>query len=328
MAMPNVADGSPLTDRGLQNPESVSISIVDEVDSYARSLAGVEIEAVRTGRGHGPNMAMTTQGDGFVSVVAAVQFPVIGRTTIAGDSIALAHITSAPKKSRWCEVDLEPGMILLYGPDSEHIGVSPEGTAFEYAIIEWRRLEEVAEHHRMVLDAPARGVVLALQATAGTQYFRHTLTDTLRAAAAGGDPRLNSEDDLMGAVTAMLNAQPPTHPGGVMKGISNRYVTDTCTEYVQSAGRLPSIAELCLVAHVSERRLRVAFNAVYNMAPKRFFHLWGLNEAHRRLTETDKGRDTVTDVAMDLGFAHLGRFAAQYRYLYGEAPSSTLTSTL
>jgi transcriptional regulator GlxA family with amidase domain len=32
----------------------------------------------------------------------------------------------------------------------------------------------------------------------------------------------------------------------------------------------------------------------------------------------------VTDVAMQLGFGHLGRFAGHYRELYGEAPSATL----
>lgn len=32
----------------------------------------------------------------------------------------------------------------------------------------------------------------------------------------------------------------------------------------------------------------------------------------------------VTDVALDAGYAHLGRFAADYWHRYGEAPSATL----
>ena len=32
----------------------------------------------------------------------------------------------------------------------------------------------------------------------------------------------------------------------------------------------------------------------------------------------------MTDVALDIGFEHLGRFAGHYRALFGELPSTTL----
>ena len=34
----------------------------------------------------------------------------------------------------------------------------------------------------------------------------------------------------------------------------------------------------------------------------------------------------LTDIAVDLGFGHLGRFSGHYRKLYGESPSTTLRS--
>lgn len=45
--------------------------------------------------------------------------------------------------------------------------------------------------------------------------------------------------------------------------------------------------------------------------------------AARRLLESAGADGTVTDVAMCLGF-HFGRFAGQYRDVFGEAPSQTL----
>ena len=84
------------------------------------------------------------------------------------------------------------------------------------------------------------------------------------------------------------------------------------------------MSELCLAAHVSERRLRKAFVDEFDQPPSRFFRIWALNEAHRRLATDESGRINVTRVATDLGFGHLGRFSGQYRSLYGEAPSSTL----
>ena len=40
------------------------------------------------------------------------------------------------------------------------------------------------------------------------------------------------------------------------------------------------------------------------------------------MLETDPAA-TVTTVAMRFGFVHLGRFAAEYRRMFGEIPSET-----
>ena len=37
-----------------------------------------------------------------------------------------------------------------------------------------------------------------------------------------------------------------------------------------------------------------------------------------------RGDETVTHVALAWGFTHLGRFALEYRSLFGESPSETL----
>jgi AraC family ethanolamine operon transcriptional activator len=42
------------------------------------------------------------------------------------------------------------------------------------------------------------------------------------------------------------------------------------------------------------------------------------------LAEGDRARDTVTNVALELGFTELGRFAGKYQALFGEKPSQTL----
>jgi AraC-like DNA-binding protein len=35
-------------------------------------------------------------------------------------------------------------------------------------------------------------------------------------------------------------------------------------------------------------------------------------------------QNSITDIALQCGFSHLGRFSAQYRQAFGEAPSATL----
>jgi len=103
-------------------------------------------------------------------------------------------------------------------------------------------------------------------------------------------------------------------------------VVHECIGFAGEVARIPSISELCKVAHVSERRPREAFVDEYAMPPTLYFRDWAFDEAHPRLRAAQPDTATVTDVAADMGFAHLGRFSGHYRKLYGECPSATLRS--
>lgn len=48
----------------------------------------------------------------------------------------------------------------------------------------------------------------------------------------------------------------------------------------------------------------------------------------RRALRRAAGGETVTDVATRYGFWQLGRFAVEYRALFGETPSATLRRQL
>jgi AraC-like DNA-binding protein len=106
--------------------------------------------------------------------------------------------------------------------------------------------------------------------------------------------------------------------------IDSRRIAHTCIDYVYATQRIPSIGELCLTAHVSERRLSEAFVDEFSQAPSRFFRDWALQRARLRLRTGEPSRITVSRIANDLGFFHLGRFAGRYRELFGETPSATL----
>jgi AraC family ethanolamine operon transcriptional activator len=72
---------------------------------------------------------------------------------------------------------------------------------------------------------------------------------------------------------------------------------------------------------VSERSLRNAFYDVYTTSPKRYLKLWQLHQVRRELRAAHA---SVTDVATLHGFFELGRFAGEYKALFGEVPSATL----
>jgi transcriptional regulator GlxA family with amidase domain len=47
--------------------------------------------------------------------------------------------------------------------------------------------------------------------------------------------------------------------------------------------------------------------------------------ARKRLSTYGNCNRTVTQVATDLGIAHMGRFAARYREVFGEPPSESIS---
>ncbi len=86
-----------------------------------------------------------------------------------------------------------------------------------------------------------------------------------------------------------------------------------------------SLGRLCQVAGVGARCLQKAFESGRGMSPMRFVTERRLATAYARLSHGEPGT-SVTRVAADLGFEHLGRFAQQYRQAIGETPSQTLAA--
>ena len=84
-----------------------------------------------------------------------------------------------------------------------------------------------------------------------------------------------------------------------------------------------SISDLCERMGVRERTLYLACQEAFGKPPRRLLHELRLNAAKRQLSQPS-GHTDVTSVALRFGFLHLGRFAVDYRNLFGELPSMTL----
>lgn len=101
---------------------------------------------------------------------------------------------------------------------------------------------------------------------------------------------------------------------------------DRALEYLRDADvSQVSVADLCRVARVSERTLRNAFHDELDLSPLAFLRRMRLHAARRELMNAEGEPPRVTDVAYRQGFLELGRFAADYRRLFGELPSETLS---
>jgi AraC-like DNA-binding protein len=297
--------------------------VADEVGAYAAALPGVRLDVVRTGVGFGPDVVRSLVTDDATIASAVIGFPTLDRADLADDLLVAALVTAAPPGSRWSEMDLEPGTVFLYGPGAEHIGISPAGTGFSLAFIELERIEQLVDRLQLPIRLPGRGSVEALDPTPSVRTLAATLSsrrDPVASEAFGSANALSA----LHAVTAVLSEDSRNVRGGVWNGIDNRQVVHVCVVYVDAIGRMPSMAELSMVAHVSERRLRDAFGDTMGVPPIKYFRYRLLTVARERLLTGCRECVSVSYVSMDLGFGHFGRFAARYEKLFGELPSETL----
>jgi AraC family ethanolamine operon transcriptional activator len=99
--------------------------------------------------------------------------------------------------------------------------------------------------------------------------------------------------------------------------------------FEQLVGKMEGSWPLCLQEirkeiGASGRTLRQHCQEHLGMSPHRYLWLRRMKLAHGALVSADLGSTTVTIVANDHGFGELGRFAGDYRKLFGEVPSATL----
>ncbi len=198
--------------------------------------------------------------------------------------------------------------------------------------------------HANALMIPQRRLYELMQAV---QDGETRLPDALPMAAKLGEVRRLSE--LLAYITRQFDDGLPLSQkaGAAMAVLLEDVLSDLIhrsTEGLQDKGVLPaawlrvrmaeefmharsdeplSMAEVAHEVGVGLRSLQLAFLEVRAMGPRDVLLRMRLERARERLMVAGSG-DTVTSIALDCGFAHLGRFPAAYRMAFGELPTETL----
>lgn len=306
-------------------PWSIAEADVGDTDGYSRAVAGVTIEAIRAGKNVGPASVRSAQCDRFITTSCRIGFEMLSQTALPPDSLAVASMESVPPGgSRWCNIDLKPGAVIAYAPNAEHTAVNRPGLSFTFAITKLDTIEAMASGLGITLMIPPPGAVHELAGSHATSVLSEAFASLrpLRNAHPGSLSAL--EDDVLTAMCRVLEQRDRPIRIGAGRRIDSRKVVHACVDYADALDRIPSNAELCAVAHVSERRLREAFTEEFDLPPTRFFRLWALQRAHDRLASGSAVEASVTEIAVRLGFLHLGRFAGHYKRVFGQSPSITL----
>jgi AraC-like DNA-binding protein len=88
-------------------------------------------------------------------------------------------------------------------------------------------------------------------------------------------------------------------------------------------GGWPKASELCRVLNVSERQVRRSLKSYFGVGPAKLATLHRLNQVREILVGGVSESTKVMDVLSDCCVTEGGRFAGEYRGLFGEFPSET-----
>jgi len=89
-----------------------------------------------------------------------------------------------------------------------------------------------------------------------------------------------------------------------------------------------SVELLAQLSHISIRSLYALFERHADSTPKSYIKRKKLERIHACLSDPSQRVRNVTEIALDYGFVHLGRFSECYKNSFGELPSDTLKRRL
>lgn len=129
---------------------------------------------------------------------------------------------------------------------------------------------------------------------------------------------------ILGAILALPhNYSHSLHPKG--KPVYIPRIVTRAEDYMRSHfNELITISDLIRICRCSQKELFSSFKSSREYTPMEFLLEQRLQAARKELIEPGTAAYTISEVAHICGFAHLGRFAKQYRKRFGELPSDSV----
>jgi len=126
---------------------------------------------------------------------------------------------------------------------------------------------------------------------------------------------------LTGFVNVLGGATPAPSPS-TRSAAQHRRIVERAAHYMRShAGESIGVVDICQAVGVQSRVLQYCFNEVFGVTPVAYLRCLRLHQVRRDIKESPA--QPLGDIAARWGIWHLGRFAADYKRLFGELPSVT-----
>ncbi len=300
----------------------ICASAIEDIDALATAIAdGLEAEYVQLeAKRFSARWTIVSVPD-MVVQFAREDVAVVRRIRVPAGRCAFVVPLAVPESARWNARAVNGDELIVCAPRSECYACDPARTTF--AIISVPEQSSAAAlaggfatGHTSDCTVVPRGRDARELQQRLTALFDKTVS------AATIDPR-SVRTAIGGALDACLRNAVALDRQVAASVCRSRIVRRAEEFFRCHVGESVSIAQLSSASGVSERSLRNAFYDVCTTSPKRYLRLLQLHHVRRAL-RSPQDASTVTDVATLHGFFELGRFAGEYKALFGEVPSQTL----
>ena len=227
-------------------------------------------------------------------------------------------------------VPVRPGCGFVGSPAQQVEVKTPE--TFDVFFVRFSAERVAAELEKLLFRQISVPVVFyprfELSSEAGQRYRRSLMNLCSQLESSGRRPGNGTEvlEIEKNLITLLLEGQRHNYTRLLVRVHSaDPWQVRAAEEYIRANLHLPiSLGDICLAAGVNSRTLQHSFRRKRGYTPMEFLRKLRLERVHDELCRMEQNV-TVTDVALNCGFSHLGRFAGEYRAYFGERPSETLS---
>lgn len=139
--------------------------------------------------------------------------------------------------------------------------------------------------------------------------------------------QLAMEGFLVAGLRMLFNGSDPLPQVHAPLSANSHRALSRAMDFIQAhASDRLTVADIASAACVSPRTLEAAFRRRYDQSPLAYVRGVQLDRVHDslRLAQASRRGVQVTEVAMENGFTHMGRFAGYYKQRFGCTPTQTL----
>jgi AraC-like DNA-binding protein len=281
---------------------------------------GIVARLLRPGRPYADLVAIDLNAVSFYRGRCATDVALRGQWQQGSLAVAAIELTERPVTVMGQRFD--QGSIMQFEGGAEFDAVVPQGAIWTLLLL--RSSTCCADLRRLLPGVPRE-----LSSDCRDRLFQMARDLTVSPSATASRLRARREADAVerdlveSFAAAVLTAQPVAAAN--RKG-QRRYdlIRRAEREALRVATEPPRLPQLAEAAGASPRLLEYAYRDLYGMGAMQCLRLLRLNEVHRALLRAGSRELTITSVAFEWGFYHLGDFSAAYKRLFGESPSSTL----
>ena len=308
-----------------------------ELEELAQFIKHADTELIQVRPTQSPSSLISLSLDNINLQIGSYGSGCISNATSDRERYGLLYKIDRENPTKCNGHQMDNSKFLVYGNNTEHFAFNDGPCVWSYVTISPSYFEEY------ILD-PIEGKLktstgasscLTCKDLLSIDGFRATVREIARLAEGNaslfenGDIRKGIEHSLLETQLAILNRTLDAlmvRNGRSAK--SHEFIIKRSIDFLKANSYRPlHLLDLCSALGVKMRTLYYAFQEYYGISPIKYLRLVRYARVRRDLLTADPERTTVTEIAVRWHFWHFGRFSVEYKSLYGESPSATLSKT-